>query len=42
MLDISVVVPTYNRIETLRYVLPSLLAQDVDAAQYEIIIADSN
>ena len=42
MLDLSVVIPTYNRIDTLRYVIPSLLAQDLDAGRYEIIVADSN
>ena len=42
MLNLSVVIPTYNRIDTLRYVIPSLLAQDVDANRYEIIVADSN
>ena len=39
--ELSVVIPTYNRIETLRVVLPSLLAQSLDAARYEILIADS-
>jgi len=42
MIDISVVVPTYNRIETLRYVIPSLLAQDLAPERYEIVVADSN
>jgi glycosyltransferase involved in cell wall biosynthesis len=28
-LRISVVVPTYNRLDTLRHVIPALLAQDV-------------
>ena len=42
MLDISVVVPTYNRIETLRYVLPSLLGQDLPADRYEVLVCDSN
>ena len=41
-MDISVVVPTYNRIAELRYVLPSLLAQDLQAERYEVIVADSN
>ncbi len=40
-MDISVVVPTYNRIETLRVVLPSLLEQSVGPGAYEIVIADS-
>jgi len=39
---LSVVVPTYNRLETLQVVLPSLLAQTFPAEQYEIVIADSN
>jgi GT2 family glycosyltransferase len=41
MLKISVVIPTYNRLETLRVVIPSLLAQDFPS-QYEIVVADSN
>lgn len=40
-MELSVVVPTYNRIDTLRVVLPTLLAQTLDAASYEIVIADS-
>jgi glycosyltransferase involved in cell wall biosynthesis len=39
---ISVVVPTYNRLDTLRHVVPSLVAQDVRRDEYEIIVADSN
>ena len=42
MLDVSVVVPTYNRIEELRTVLPSLLAQDLPAERYELLVCDSN
>ena len=42
MPEISVVVPTYNRIETLRYVLPSLLAQDLPAGSFEVLVCDSN
>ncbi|HET9394125.1 MAG TPA: glycosyltransferase [Candidatus Rubrimentiphilum sp.] len=42
MLDISVVVPTYNRIEELRHVLPTLLAQDLPADRYEVLVCDSN
>ena len=40
-LRISVVVPTYNRLDTLRYVIPALLAQDVGADAFEVIVADS-
>jgi glycosyltransferase involved in cell wall biosynthesis len=40
-MEISVVVPTYNRLDTLRVVLPSLLDQSLAAASYEIVIADS-
>lgn len=40
-LRISVVIPTYNRLETLRYVIPALLAQDLPAQEFEIIVADS-
>jgi len=41
LLRISVVIPTYNRLDTLRYVIPALLAQDIPAEQFEIIVADS-
>lgn len=41
-LRISVVIPTYNRLDTLHYVIPALLAQDVGAEQFEIIVADSH
>ena len=39
---ISVVVPTYNRLDTLRHVIPSLLAQDLRRGAYEVVVADSN
>jgi len=41
VLKISVVIPTYNRLETLKAVIPSLLAQNQDADAYEIVVADS-
>jgi GT2 family glycosyltransferase len=41
MLQISVVVPTYNRLDTLRYVIPSLAAQDLRPDAFEVIVADS-
>jgi GT2 family glycosyltransferase len=37
---ISVVIPTYNRLETLRNVVPTLLAQDLPEA-YELLVCDS-
>jgi GT2 family glycosyltransferase len=40
MPEISVVIPTYNRLDTLRYVIPSLLAQQLDA-EYEVLVCDS-
>jgi glycosyltransferase involved in cell wall biosynthesis len=40
-LRISVVIPTYNRLDTLRHVIPALLAQDLRADQFEILVADS-
>jgi glycosyltransferase involved in cell wall biosynthesis len=40
-LDISVVMPTYNRIDTLREVIPTLLDQTLSAGRYEIVVADS-
>jgi glycosyltransferase involved in cell wall biosynthesis len=40
--EITVVIPTYNRIDTLRHVIPSLLRQDIRDEFYEIVVADSN
>ena len=40
-MKLSVVVPTRDRLDTLRVVLPSLLDQTLPADQYEIVIADS-
>ncbi len=40
--ELTVVIPTYNRIDTLRYVIPSLLRQDLRGDRYEIVVADSN
>src|SRR5262249_29088341 len=42
MLDISVVIPTYNRLDTLQHVVPTLLAQDLAHDRYEILVCDSN
>jgi GT2 family glycosyltransferase len=42
MLDISVVIPTYNRLDTLQHVIPTLLAQDIARDRYEILVCDSN
>lgn len=42
MIEISVVIPTYNRLDTLRHVLPTLLAQDLPAERYELLVCDSN
>ncbi len=39
---ISVVIPTYNRLDTLRHVMPTLLAQDLAPSQYELLVCDSN
>ncbi len=40
-LDLTVVIPTYNRLETLQHVVPSLLAQTLAPDRYEIVVADS-
>jgi glycosyltransferase involved in cell wall biosynthesis len=40
-MKLSVVIPTYNRIDTLRVVLPSLLGQTLAHGDYEIVVADS-
>lgn len=42
MIELSVVVPTYNRLETLTLVIPSFLQQSVSAEAYEILVCDSN
>jgi glycosyltransferase involved in cell wall biosynthesis len=42
MPDISVVIPTYNRLETLDRVIPTLLAQDLPSERYELLVCDSN
>jgi len=39
---ISVVIPTYNRLDRLRYVIPALCAQDLAPMHFEVIVADSN
>jgi glycosyltransferase involved in cell wall biosynthesis len=39
--EVTVVIPTYNRIDTLRHVIPSLVRQDIRADRYEIVVADS-
>jgi len=40
--DISVVIPTYNRIDTLAQVMPTLLVQDLEPSRYELLVCDSN
>jgi len=42
MPDISVVIPTYNRLDTLEHVVPALLDQDLPRNSYELLICDSN
>ncbi len=41
MTDLSVVIPTFNRLATLEYVIPSLLASALELHRYEILVADS-
>lgn len=41
MSDVSVVIPTFNRISTLEHVIPALLASDLEAHRYEILVCDS-
>jgi glycosyltransferase involved in cell wall biosynthesis len=41
-LDVSVVLPTYNRCKTLRSALEKLLLQIVSGIDYEIIVVDNN
>lgn len=40
--EVSVVIPTYNRLQTLAHVLPTLLNQDLPATRYELLVCDSN
>lgn len=42
MPELSIVIPTYNRLDTLRHVIPTLLAQNVAPERYEILVCDSN
>src|SRR5579872_6255663 len=42
MLELSVVIPTYNRLDTLQHVIPSLLEQSTPRDAYELLICDSN
>ena len=42
MIECSVVIPTYNRLDTLQHVIPTLLAQDLAPETYELLICDSN
>ncbi|HEY6449614.1 MAG TPA: glycosyltransferase [Candidatus Cybelea sp.] len=42
MIGLSVVIPTYNRLDTLVHVLPTLLAQDLQPSEYELLVCDSN
>ncbi|HTV72989.1 MAG TPA: glycosyltransferase [Candidatus Acidoferrales bacterium] len=42
MPELSVVIPTYNRLETLRVVIPALLEGDIRPERFEIVVADSN
>ncbi|HEV3156512.1 MAG TPA: glycosyltransferase [Candidatus Baltobacteraceae bacterium] len=41
MLELSVVIPTRDRLNTLRHVIPALLRNDLNAECYEILVADS-
>jgi GT2 family glycosyltransferase len=42
VIDVSVVIPTYNRLDTLTDVMPTLLAQDLPESAYELLVCDSN
>ncbi|HEY1653847.1 MAG TPA: glycosyltransferase [Candidatus Tumulicola sp.] len=41
-LDVSVVIPTYNRLDTLAHVVPTLLASDLAPERFELLVCDSN
>ncbi len=40
--EISVVIPTFNRLGELSQVMPTLLAQDLSPSRYEMLVCDSN
>lgn len=40
--EVSVVIPTYNRLDTLSEVVPTLLASDLAADRFELLVCDSN
>jgi GT2 family glycosyltransferase len=40
-LELSVVIPTFNRLDSLREVIPALLRSDVRPDRFEIVVADS-
>ncbi len=42
MPELSVVIPTYNRLETLEHVIPTMLAQTLPASDFELLVCDSN
>lgn len=42
MPDISVVIPTYNRIDTLVHAVAALLASDMPPERFELLVCDSN
>lgn len=41
MIELSVVIPTYNRLDTLRHVLEGFQSQTLDAGRFEVIVVDS-
>jgi glycosyltransferase involved in cell wall biosynthesis len=41
MPELSVVIPTYNRLDTLAHVIPTLLAQDLPPGDFEVLVCDS-
>ena len=41
MPEISVVIPTYNRLDMLARVIPTLLEQDLAPSEYELLVCDS-
>ena len=42
MVDVSVIIPTYNRAESLRETLESLVNQQANGCHYEVIVVDNN
>ena len=41
-MQVSIIIPTFNRVETLKLTIDSFLGQSLDQNLYEIIISNNN